>query len=137
MSGDAGSGTTTLHPAFAKKEHLKFKATLEVQTYSLSQILTTFGLGNIRVCKIDAEGSEIEMLETLSAAQQMTIDAIVAEIHRAAYAPSKLLELIRSWGTQQLGFNEQRPFSEDILRATANQILANEDSPFTSNRPNR
>jgi FkbM family methyltransferase len=136
VSADAGSGTTTLNPAFAKAEHLKSKTTLQVQTYTLSQILTTFGLGDIRICKIDAEGSEIEMLETLSPAQQMSMDAIVAEIHPAAYAPRKFVELIRGWGTHQIGFNEQRPFSEDILRATSNRILLNEDAPFTSNRLN-
>jgi FkbM family methyltransferase len=136
VSDDAGSGTTTLHPAFARKEQLNTKATLEVESHTLSQIMTTFGLRHVRICKIDAEGSEIEMLETLSPTQQTNIDSIVAEIHPAAYEPSKLVELIRSWGTHQIGFNDQDPFSEDILRAIANQVLLDENSPFTLNRQN-
>ena len=80
-------------------------------------------MSKVRLCKIDAEGSEIAILQTLTPQHLATIDSFAAEIHPEAYSTRELAETVLSWGTHQMGFNDEREFSAPIMRIISNRLL--------------
>lgn len=125
ISRDLGGGMTTINAEFARNTRLAVRRTVEVPTFTLIQVFDFFSLQHVRLCKIDAEGSEIAILRTLTAQHLQRIDSFAAEIHPEAYSTRELAEKILSWGTHQLGFNDDREFSAPIIRLISNRLLLN------------
>jgi FkbM family methyltransferase len=124
VSHDLGGGMTTINPDFARNSRLAVRTTLEVPTYTLAQMFDRFSLQRVRLCKIDAEGSEIAILRTLTAQHLAAIDSFAAEIHPEAYSTRELAETILAWGTHQIGFNDEREFSAPIIRMISTRLLS-------------
>jgi FkbM family methyltransferase len=123
VSHELGGGMTTINSDFARNTRLEVRRTLEVPTYTLAQLFDLFSLQRVRLCKIDAEGSEIEIIRTLTAQQLAVVDSFAAEIHPEAYSTRELAETILAWGTHQIGFNDEREFSAPIIRVISNRLL--------------
>lgn len=123
VSRELGGGMTTINPEFARNTRFVVRKTLEVATYTLAQVFDFFSLPAVRLCKIDAEGSEIAILRTLTTKHLAMIDSFAAEIHPEAYSTRELAETILAWGTHQLGFNDERDYSAPILRIISNRLL--------------
>jgi FkbM family methyltransferase len=123
VSSELGGGMSTIVPAFAKHTQISITDTVSVSCYGLSHVLDMFSLSHVRLCKIDAEGSELEILRALPVQRARTIDSFAAEVHPEAYEIQELLRLLLGWGTHQVSFNEQGAFSARILRAVSNQAL--------------
>jgi FkbM family methyltransferase len=122
-----GSGMNTTQPEFVKNVQIKVSEKTQVPCFTLNHIIEEFNLNKIRLCKIDCEGAELEILQQLDKAHLSKIDAFVLEYH-PAYPFDSLMQLLMSWGTHQISFaedNEHCP--RNILRLVSNQELAQND----------
>jgi FkbM family methyltransferase len=123
VSRELGGGMSTINAKFARNTRLEVRNTVEVPTVTLTQVFDHFSMSKVRLCKIDAEGSEIAILQTLTPQHLTTIDSFAAEIHPEAYSTRELAETVFSWGTHQMGFNDEREFSAPIMRIISNRLL--------------
>jgi Methyltransferase FkbM domain len=83
-------------------------------------------LDRIRLCKLDCEGAESEILKQLSEKELQKIDAFAIEYHRDAYSLQELLGVILSWGTHHISFAEEQIFERYVLRLVSHRVLAEE-----------
>ncbi|MFB2935444.1 FkbM family methyltransferase [Aerosakkonemataceae cyanobacterium BLCC-F154] len=123
-----GGGMNTIQSDFIKNTSINTLAKSQVQCFTLNHIIEEFQLTKIRLCKLDCEGAELEILKELDRKHLSKIDAFVLEYH-PAYPLEKLLELLMSWGTHQISFAEDNEHcSRSILRLVANRELINTSS---------
>lgn len=118
-----GGGMNTIQSEFVKNTKINTLGSTKVPCFTLPQIMEEFNLTKIRLCKLDCEGAELDILKQLDKTHLSRIDAFVLEYH-PAYPLNELLELLLSWGTHQISFaedNEHCPRS--ILRLVANSEL--------------
>jgi len=132
--GERGSRRDALFAGARRRNHydqsqihsntrLEVRKTIEVPTFTLAQVLEFFSLRRVRYCKIDAEGSEIAILQTLTPHHLAMIDSFAAEIHPEAYSTRELAETILAWASHQTGFNDERDFPAPIIRLISNRSL--------------
>lgn len=118
-----GGGMNTTQPEFIKNTHLEVLGKVQVPCFSLSQIIEDFNLTKIRLCKLDCEGAELEILKQIDKIDLSKIDAFVLEYH-PAYPLDDLMQLVLSWETHQVSFAEDNEHcSRHILRLVANKEL--------------
>lgn len=122
-SDNLGGGMNTTHTEFAKNVKLPVSKSTEVPCFSLPSIIEKFSINRIRLCKLDCEGAELEILKQLEVRHLSIIDSFVIEYHLEAYPLSKLVNLLMSWGTHQVSFAENKYCSRQILRLVANKEL--------------
>ena len=132
VSNELGGGMATIHPEFARNAKISVRRAVEVPCYTLSRAMDELSVPHVRLCKIDAEGSEIEILRTLEPRHLAAIDSFAVEYHPEAYALRELAEIILGWGTHQIGFNDERKYSARILRLISNRILLDGNSPSST-----
>lgn len=119
-----GGGMNTINLQFAKQAlNNSVTGQITVPCRTLDQILDLFALRKIRLCKLDCEGSELEILSALSAEQAKCFDAIVLEYHPEAYNPLDLVRLITSWNQFHISFAEDKYCKSSILRAVSLDAL--------------
>jgi hypothetical protein len=73
-----------------------------VSAVDLRSALKTEAIERVRLCKIDCEGAELEIVETLTAVEMEKIDAFAVEFHRDAYSPDLLVSALEHWGTHHV-----------------------------------
>jgi len=122
VSEELGGGMTTLLPTFAENAHVSIRERLAVPCHTLPQVLDMAAPARVRLCKIDAEGSELDILRPLEPRHLAIVDSFVIEPHPEAYPLPALLDLIATWGTHQAALREPSEFSVMILRVVANRI---------------
>jgi len=123
-----GGGMNTIKSEFAKSTNINTLGSTEVNCFTLPYIMDEFNIPKIRLCKIDCEGAELDILKQLDHKYLKRIDAFVLEYH-PGYPLEELLQLLISWGTHQISFakdNEHYPRS--IIRLVANRELTNSSS---------
>ena len=115
-----GGGANTIveaHASALKKEHVAdFGKTIEIETIPMDAALSTIA-GRIRLCKMDCEGSEFDLIRGIS--DPSRIDSIAMEFHPGAYSLQDLVAIMTKWGTHQIGFSK----SAYVLYAVRNEIL--------------
>lgn len=82
-------------------------------------------MSDVRLCKIDAEGAELQILSQLESSLRRSIEAFVLEYHLQAYALTDLLSLLLSWETHQVSLMEDKPYTGNVLRVVSNSSLQN------------
>lgn len=118
-----GGGMNTTQFEFVAQANLQVIEKYKVECFNLSYIIKEFGLNKIRLCKIDCEGAELEILKQLDLSVLSKIDAFVLEYH-PAYPLENLLQLLMGWKTHQISFAEDNPHCpRNILRLVANHVL--------------
>ncbi len=121
-----GGGMNTTQPGFAEYARgvgLEVNEMENVPGISIAEIAKEFNINRIRVCKLDCEGSELEILKNYPDWLIKETDAFIIEFH-PNYDLKELTRLIVSWGTHQLSFADDLPQCErSILRAVANRLL--------------
>lgn len=127
VSNELGGGMTTVNSEFAQKTGLSVRKTVEVPCHTLAQIFDHYSFSRVRLCKIDAEGSEIAILRTLLPRHLAIVDSFAIEMHPQAYSLRDLAQVILGWGTHQVGFNDKRTFSASIMRLVSNRLLLDGD----------
>lgn len=135
VSNELGGGMTTINPEFARNARISVRKTFEVPCHTLAQVFDLFSLSHVRLCKIDAEGSEIAILRTLLPRHLATLDSFAVEIHPEAYSLRALAEVILGWGTHQVGFNDDREFAASIMRLVSNRVLLDGDCNAENGAP--
>jgi len=111
-----GGGANTIVKDHALSVGEDFTPSLEVTTVTLDAILADIA-GAIRICKMDCEGSEYNILRSFS--KPSRIDSFAIEFHPGAYSVRDLVEVISSWGTHQVSFAKKG----NILYAVRNEIV--------------
>ncbi|MDX2097116.1 MAG: FkbM family methyltransferase [Leptolyngbyaceae cyanobacterium bins.59] len=120
---DIGGGMNTTQPDFVQITQMDCQGNLEVPCYTLPQVIEKFGLERIRLCKLDCEGSELDILKQLGPEQLRRIDAFVLEYH-PGYELADLMQLLLSWGTHQVSFAEDNDhYPRHVIRLVATQEL--------------
>jgi hypothetical protein len=101
-----------------KKERVAdYQQTIEIETITMDDALSTIP-GPIRLCKMDCEGSEFDLIRNLS--DPSRIDSLAMEFHPGAYSLRDWIEIMTGWGTHQLSFSKRAY----VLYAVRNEILA-------------
>ncbi len=118
-----GGGMNSINKTFAEGVNLDRSRSLPVPCYTLPHVLSELKIERVRICKLDCEGAELEILRTLTPAHLACIDAFVIEYHPEAYRMRELLDLILGWKTYQVAFGEDTYYSPAILRAVSNKAL--------------
>jgi FkbM family methyltransferase len=117
LGGGANTIVESHANALAKERGVEFKQTIEIETVSMDAILSRIP-GRIRLCKLDCEGSEFDLI--LSISDPSRIDSIAMEFHLRSYLLRDLIGIIAKWGTHQISFAK----SGYILYAVRNEILS-------------
>lgn len=123
-----GGGLNTTEPKFAA--HFEARGTqilgeIQVPCFTLPKLMEDFDLTNVRLCKLDCEGAELDILKQLRKSDLCKIDAFVLEYHLPVYPLDELMQLILGWGTHQVSFaEEENNFClRNILRLVSNRCL--------------
>jgi FkbM family methyltransferase len=120
MISDAlGGGMNTVSPAFARNAGLEVRERVKVPCVTLDAEIGRLGMGRIRLCKLDCEGAELDILRSLSPAARGSVDAFVVEFHPEAYPLGSLVDLLLGWGTHQVSFADPKWCERQILRAVS------------------
>jgi FkbM family methyltransferase len=97
-----GGGINTTSAAFASKfDHV---LSAQVPCVTLGDVLKENGGERVRLCKLDCEGAEQEILRSLKPDEAAMIDGFALEYHTAAYQVSELIECMLDWGTHEVAF---------------------------------
>ncbi len=118
-----GGAMSTIVPEFARRAGVPVLDQVPVRAERLSEIIELFDLSSVRLCKIDAEGSEIAILRGLERIHCRRLDSLVMEYHPEVYQLSELLAIPLQWGTHQISLMDEKPFSGNIVRAVATSSL--------------
>ncbi len=97
-----GGGMNTTSSVFAERLGFAEGDTMAIEATTLPQILREQEIERVRLCKLDCEGAELEIVESLGAAEMAKIDAFAIEFHREAYPPEHLAAALLRWGTHQV-----------------------------------
>jgi FkbM family methyltransferase len=130
VSTQIGGGMSTIVPGLPEKTGMHLARTVTVPCHTLPEVLDLFSISRMRLCKIDVEGSEFNILASLSQKHFAPMDSLAVELHHVAYSVHDLLRLLAGWGTHQISFKEEGANSSSILWLTSTQALLNE---FSSN----
>lgn len=120
-----GGAMSTIVPEFAKRTEIAVLEKVTVPSHRLSEVIDLFDLSTIRLCKIDAEGSEIAILKGLDQTHRARIQSLAMEFHPEAYHLSELIALLLQWGTHQVSLMDEKPFSGNIVRVVSSNSLLN------------
>jgi FkbM family methyltransferase len=126
VSIELGGGMSTIVQDLPEKLDMHVARTVTVPCHTLPEMLDLFSLSHVRLCKMDAEGSELGILRSLSRKHFSAIDSFAVEFHHEAYPVHELLRLLVAWGTHQISFNERSEFAASIVRLTHTQALVDE-----------
>lgn len=122
-SSRLGGGMNTINPRFADTMSLDVAECVTVPCHTLPTIMDTYEIQRIRLCKLDCEGAELDILKRLHPSHLQRIDAFVLEYH-PAYPLAELLGILLSWKGYQVSFAEDNPHCErNIIRVVANSQL--------------
>ncbi len=111
-----GGGANTINANHARSVGGEFTPSVEVETVTLDSIVKNIG-GTIRVCKMDCEGSEYDILRTFS--DPMRVDSFAIEFHPGAYPLRELIAVMTSWGTHHVSFAKKG----NILYGVRNDVV--------------
>ena len=75
-----------------------------VECVTLAEILKNEELERVRLCKLDCEGAELEILQGLDVGEASRIDGFAIEYHPEAYPVVELIDCILAWETHDLMF---------------------------------
>jgi FkbM family methyltransferase len=101
ISDYQGGGANTIVETFLPSIRKDVRGEIDVDTVGINSVLDEFP-GAIRLCKIDCEGAELEILKSLS--NPSRIDSFAIEYHASAYRLRDLVDTIVNWGTHQVSF---------------------------------
>jgi FkbM family methyltransferase len=123
VSHTLGGGQSTIVPEFARHFQTSMGETIRVRCVTLPQILEDYAIARVRVCKIDAEGSELKILRALDSGTLAKIQGFALEYHAEAYALPTLMKAMLQWGSHQVSLMDDRPFTGNQIYVISNDVL--------------
>ena len=135
-----GGVMNSINLDYCQKKNLDTQQQIMVPCYTLAQIIEDLKIDRIRLCKIDCEGAELDILKQLTEKELRKIDSFVIECHPESYGLQELTGLTLNWGTHQISFADEIGailkmagqsawgfhFERYILRAVSNRALSAE-----------
>ena len=135
-----GGVMNSINLDYCQKKNLDTQQQITVPCYTLAQIIEDMKIDRIRLCKIDCEGAELDILKQLTEKELRKIDSFVIECHPESYGLQELIGLTLNWGTHQISFADEIGailkmagqsawgfhFERYILRAVSNRALSAE-----------
>jgi FkbM family methyltransferase len=112
-----GGGVNTVIEAHARALGQDFKETVEIDVVSIDSVIADIP-GRIRLCKMDCEGSEYNIIRGIS--DPARIDSFALEFHPGAYRLGDLVAAMTAWGTHQISFSNKAY----VLYAVRNDVLS-------------
>ncbi len=97
-----GGGMNTTNASFAQHFAHSGADAVQVEAVSLPELLRSEKIERVRLCKLDCEGAELEILESLTAGDAARIESFAIEYHPQAYVPLRLIDVIEAWGTHHV-----------------------------------
>lgn len=97
-----GGGMNTTVPQFAERLGFAEGESSLVPAVSLPDVLKSEGNERVRLCKMDCEGAELEIIGSLTKEDMERIDTFAIEFHREAYSPIQLVKALERWGTHHV-----------------------------------
>jgi FkbM family methyltransferase len=123
-TGRLGGGMNTTVAQFAKRLGFGDGEIITVPSVNLPDTLKAEAIERIRLCKIDCEGAELEIVESLSSVEMERIDAFAVEFHRDAYSPDLLVAALERWGTHHVFPAASKSYCRrDILYALSKSMV--------------
>jgi FkbM family methyltransferase len=101
LSDRLGGGTNTIIPAFAPGGGTGERIT--VRSVRLEDALPPATAPHIRLCKLDCEGAELEILRSLGPEFRSRVDGLVLELHPGWYNFGELVDVFDSWENFHVG----------------------------------
>ena len=126
-----GGGANTIMRGHANALGQNFHAECEVETTAMSTVLERIP-ERVRLCKMDCEGSEYEIIRSIS--DPSRIDSFAIEFHPKVYPLRDLVQCMISWNTHQVSFSR----TAYILYAVRNDVIghyASQDFPIRGIKP--
>lgn len=123
-----GGGQNTIIQAHANAIGREdFRKTIEVETVSIDEVLSNIS-GRIRLCKVDCESAEYNIIRGIS--DPSKVDCFAIEFHPIpGQSVRDLVEVMTAWRTHQISFAK----TSYILYAVRNETLseyADQDFPI-------
>lgn len=120
-----GGGMHTTIPRFAETMGFASSHGTEVPAVTVREILGKYAVDRIRLCKLDCEGAELEIIESLTTAEMNRIDAFALEFHREAYPVSALVAALDRHGSHHIFPAARKPYcSREILYALSRKVVS-------------
>jgi hypothetical protein len=114
----------TTMPHFAEQLGFAEGDSQIVPAVSLPEVLKAEGVDRVRLCKMDCEGAELEIVLSLTEAEMGRIDAFALEFHREAYSPMDLVKALDRWGTHHVFPAASKSYCQrDILYAISKRAM--------------
>jgi FkbM family methyltransferase len=123
VSASLGGGESSIVNEFSRNNKIPIEETIRVPCKTLADIFEEYSISSIRMCKLDVEGAEFEILKSLGPNHIEKIQSIAMEYHYGAYPIQELFKMLEGWGTHNISLMDQREFAGDILRCTARGLL--------------
>ena len=119
-----GGGMNTTMPHFAEQLGFAEGDSQIVPAVSLPEVLKAEGVDRVRLCKMDCEGAELEIVSSLTKDDMGRIDAFALEFHREAYSPMDLVKALERWGTHHVFPAASKSYCQrDILYAISKRAM--------------
>ncbi len=109
-----GGGSNTIVSSHVP--HLQAEHSVNVPTVDIATALERVP-GRIRLCKLDCEGAELDIIRAITAPER--IDSFALEYHPYAYHLPDLVMTLTSWGTHQVSFSH----TANVLYAVSNDCV--------------
>ena len=116
-----GGGMHTTVEAFAAHNHHAQGS--DVPCIRLADHFAANGLSRVRVCKIDCEGAELEIIQSLTPELISMIDGMAIEFHPEAYSVRELVATMESFGTHHLMLAPPKYCERNMLWAVSRTAL--------------
>jgi len=119
-----GGGMNTTVTRIANDPSFNKRDSVTVPAVSIRSILRDENLEQIRLCKMDCEGAELEIIESMSEEDMRRIESFAIEFHRGAYPPARLVAELERWGTHHVFPAAAKSYCQrDILYAISKETL--------------
>jgi FkbM family methyltransferase len=124
-----GGGMNTTSAEFATYFH--HAKSRKVDCVKFSDILGAIPDERVRLCKLDCEGAELDILGSLDISHAERIDAFALEYHPQAYPVDRIIECMLAWETHEVMFAPSKgaapvsviyALSKSVLRDIARTI---------------
>jgi len=119
-----GGGMNTTIPHFAQELGFDQQDVVAVAAVKLADELKKRGIDQVRLCKMDCEGAELEIVQSLTQEDMERVDSFALEFHREAYAPKELVAALERWDTHHIFLASPKSYCErDILYAVHKRVM--------------
>jgi FkbM family methyltransferase len=118
-----GGGQTTTSQDFAERANLHVKEVLEVESQSIKHVLDVHGIQQVRLLKLDCEGAELEILQSLDEPLLRNVDSMAIEYHPEAYPVASLVKLILSWGNFHISLPPAARSGFGVIHAVRDAVI--------------